>query len=391
MQTSFLNTQGFAVEGMPVGPRKTRSYGLPFRKQAVQIRIADGSPAAGETWSVSIYDRKSLQTWSYEFTSGATLALTLTAWQAAHRLNAKANSLFAVTNDGVDDFLPIANHGNRSYTWTVTTGGGTATATVSELTAAGGGGVEFGRLVVRSTIGEHNFDAIGASSVIGDIVGGVFRTDANHVHPDPDGDTVDFADVLPRGKHHAVIWEGRMWVKVEDAVEEGDRVYCRRALTAGAGRLGGFRSTPAGSAQVLTITPIVNQAVYGFNFNFRWEGRNHNIKGFYTPTDATTSIADATAGLLDSINTSIAAHGLTGQLTAADITTALTITTLAGTEITEVDTNVWYLDTEASTVTASLGAADVDTIDVGSICEFESDSAADGYALLHIVLQPGAV
>ncbi len=382
MQTEYRNTHNLAVEGMPVGPRKTRSFGLPWQAQADQIRIADASAAASETWTVSITDDLTGQVWSYTFLSGAALADTLDNWVAAHRLNAKANSLFTVTEDGVDDFLPVARHANRTYTWAVTPGG-SATATITNLTAAGGDGIEMGRFVVRA--GDGNMQQIAATSVLADIVGGVFRTDANHLHS-LENDTVDAIDTLSRGKHHAVIESGRMWVKVEEAVEEGDRVYCRRALTSSAGRIGGFRASPAGSAQTLTLTPIVNQAIYGVKFTFVWEGARHVISAIYMPTDATTSIADACAGLFDALSTEITAHGLTGQLTPTDNATSVTIATLAGTEIIEPSGNVWYLDTEAATVTVSNGAADVDTIDVTDIAEYESDAAADGFALLRIKL-----
>jgi hypothetical protein len=134
------------------------------------------------------------------------------------------------------------------------------------------------------------------------------------------------------------------------------------------------------------VTPIVNQAIYGFAFSFMYLGVKHRIQAVYMPTDATTSIADACGGLFDAVSAEIAAKGLGSLLTPTDNATTLTIATAAGYAITEPSANVWYLDTEAATVTLSNGTEDVDTVDVSSVFEWESTAAAGELAFLKIKL-----
>ena len=114
----------------------------------------------------------------------------------------------------------------------------------------------------------------------------------------------------------------------------------------------------------------------------------YRLRAFYRPTDGTTAIADAIAGLLDSINTEIASYGLTSFLTATDNTTTLTVAGAAGILISEPSANVWSVDTEVTSVTATVDSADVDMLDVSSICRYTSTAAAGALVKVKLQLQP---
>ena len=175
--------------------------------------------------------------------------------------------------------------------------------------------------------------------------------------------------------------------RVEEAVTPASTCYARRALTSSAGRLGGFRASPAGAAQVNTITPVVDHLNYGFTMTVRIGDRNETFIALYNATDGTTAVADAIDGLYDAIveqlgHETSATNGKGVSVTESD--TALTLTTDAGVEVVLLENAVWNVDTEVASTVAVIGTADVDTIDVSSICEYETSAAQDGYARVYV-------
>lgn len=384
MRTSYQQHPAIGLHGQTIGNRRTHPMELPFAAQVINVRIADGSPAASEEWSVSITDDATQQTWEYTFDSGATLAATLDSWLAAHRANGKANALFSVAEDGAEDFILTARAANRDYTVEVTPGG-SATAVVSELTGSGGLKVNMGAAVARGS-NDREFDSLSDSSTLADIVGFTFRTDANHFHS-LENDSPTAVDQLDRGVTYPIMEDGRMLVEVEDAVAPGDPVYVRRALTSGAGTVGsGFRATPAGSTQVATITVVADHQVYRVAAIMTILGVRHVIDFEYAPTDGTTTTDDAIDGLEDAAAARIAALGLDAYVAASSASAAatMTLTAAAGYSFESVDGTTFGEDIEAEALTVSVAAADVDTIDISSIAQWESSAAAGALAQLRI-------
>lgn len=241
MQTSATQLQSKAIKGMAVlGPLKARPLQLPSLPQITQIRYADASAAAGETWSITVVDDLTGQEYSVSFTSGATVALSLDAALAAVQGDAKLNSLFSGTEDGVDDLVLTARHPNRSYTITAEQGAGTATDTITEPQAPGGDGLEFGQLVVQGAE-DDSFGVVTTATVLRDIVGGLVRYDANHFKDLPIDDTLN--DVCVVGKHYPIAEEVEFWVEVEEAVAPGDDVWIRLD-----GEPGAWRASTTGTA-----------------------------------------------------------------------------------------------------------------------------------------------
>lgn len=240
MQTQYKLHEDPAVEGQPVGDRKSRPMALPWLPQITEIVIADGSPAASEPWTIDFANEKTGQVFTLAFTSGASLAATLDNLVAAVAANAKIRDLFTVTEDGVDTAEFTARHANVPYTVTVTPGG-SATATPTDTQDAGGAGVEFGRLVKRGA-DDETYEAVAAGTTLAQVVGVLFRTDGNHFHPlENDGPAV--VDTSRRGDTMAIMYEGRFMAKVEDAVTPTSTAYLR---IAGTGRIGALRATADG-------------------------------------------------------------------------------------------------------------------------------------------------
>lgn len=381
MQYTFANNPAFAVEGMTVGDRRSRSFDLDWRAQIGTITLADASAAASETMTVSITDENGV-VWSFTVTTGATVALTLAALTDAFRANAKANSLFSVTDDASTVLTYTARHANKVYAIAVTMSvGSTMTGTHAITTAAGGSGVEAGRVVRR--IGERSFDALLATSVLADIAGLTFRTDGNVLH-----DREIATDALRRGKTHSILGWGLEWVKPETAVAPGDPVYVRRALTSSAGTVGKLRNAPAGTTQVATITVVADHQFYRVVAVMIINGQRRIIDFEYDPTDGTTTTDDVVDGLEDAGAARITALGLDAyvSISAASASATFTMTAAAGYEFESVDGTAWGEDTEAEALTVSLATADVDTIDISSIASWESTASADGFALLRFKL-----
>lgn len=393
MQTAFRSTLSPAIKGMPIlAPRHSRPRMLARLPQILRLTITAG--AGTDNVVLTLTDDKTGQAWALPAVTGNANEATLgAAIRAAVAANPKFNSLVTVAavtevsgSDLVLDFT--ARHPNRSYSLVRVGGpdGASATSTASETQAPGGAGIEFGQLVARGT-NDDEFAAMTSSTTVDQIAGFLFRTDGNHFHQLPsdlqDEDPASI-DTCERGMSYAIAEDGEFWVQVSEAVTPSSRCYVRVEGSS----VGNWGDTPAGTAQTLTITPIVNMALYGFSFTATVNGRQYRLRAQYMPTDATTSIADACAGLLDAINAEITSYGLGSFLTAADNTTTLTVAGAAGILLSEESVNVWYADAEVATATASVSAADVDMLDVSSIARYTSTAAAGALAKVKIQLQP---
>ena len=377
MQTAYNVNQAIAVEGMPVGERECKPGALPWLPQITQIRIA-----ASEVGDLVITVVDDLTQQSYDLTvaiSGAVEATSLDEIKAAIEANGKFNDLFSVTEDGVDDALLTARHANRAYTVT-TTPPGSMTAVVSTTQSSGGSGLEMGRFVARGS-NDGEIAAVDSSTVLADLAGMLFRTEANHFHA-LENELPSDVDTTRRGDHYAILERGRVMVKVEEAVTPASTPYMRRATTSGAGRVGGLRASPAGVATTTwTVVPTVDHGHYAFEFGFA--GQSYVVE--YSPTDVTTAVADAIDGLYDALNATLVDAGIDGLIATAETATLLTLTVDAGYELDYCRNAAFGLDTEAaSVVVTETVEEDVDAIDVSSICEFETSAAADGFARLRV-------
>lgn len=374
MQTEFRVNPRRGVEGQPVGERKSRPGHFAYDAQQTQIRIANSE--AGNL-GITVVDDDTEQEYSLTVAiSGVVEATSLDEMLAAAEGNADFRRLFTFAEDGVEDLTMTARHANRSYTVTTTTPG-SMTAVVSELQAAGGEGVEFGRMLARSSTGDRAVRALEATDEIGDLVGILFRTDGNHFHS-LENDTPSAVDKSEPGRTYPVMQAGRVLVKVEEAVNEGDPVFVRRALTSGAGRLGGFRASAAGGQQSYTFTPsAINLPGYGFEFDYQGVHYTALYLG-----DGSTTVAQACDGLVQDL-------GSISGLTITDGGTEVTIQTAAGTQLENVRNLASHTDVPADSVTISEAVSeDVDTIDISSIADFEDSAPADGLATLRLKLAP---
>jgi hypothetical protein len=376
MQTVFNVNPDIAIEGQPHGsPRQSRPRLLPYLAQITTGVIADSE--AG-TYTISIQDDVTLQVHTLAVTiSGAVEATSLDEILAAWEANGKFNDLFTIVEDGVDTWTVTARHANRLYTITVANPG-SMTTVIAITQGAGGAELEMGRFVAKGT-GDDEFVALGATTVLANVLGILFRTDANHFHALENELPTD-VDTLARGRHYPIMEKGRCWMIAEDAVTPASSVFARRALTSSAGDIGRVRGTAVGAAQVSTVAPTVNHQHYAISFDF--EGQQFDIA--YTATDETTAVADAIDGLFDNAVEQLTAAGIETVVVATESATLLTLTVAAGREITNLRNAAHGLDVEAVSTVVVQGAADVDTIDVSSIAEFETTAAAGGLVLLKL-------
>jgi hypothetical protein len=219
------------------------------------------------------------------------------------------------------------------------------------------------------------------SAAPGDLPIGVALVDVDGVSADLPGSTatadellgllmrgrgVEYADTAPHAGAHRpgdtleVLTEGDVYVMPEEEVAVGDPVYVR--IEGSTEQVGALRKSVAGTAQVNTIAPVADQLHYGFQLRHR--GETYSVS--YSPTDGTTAVADAIDGLYDALVAAIggatAANNGIG-LTITESATLLTITTDAGTAIGGLEPTHFELDSEAATVVAVVGTADVDAIE----------------------------
>lgn len=86
---------------------------------------------------------------------------------------------------------------------------------------------------------------------------------ALHFHEDPDLTGLEVDAVGP------VLKKGAVWVRVEETIAKGDRVFVRHTAT-GAEKAGDFRNDADGTAQVATGTPTaVNDTLYELDIEVR--------------------------------------------------------------------------------------------------------------------------
>lgn len=370
MQTSYSVNSDRAVEGMPVGDRETAPKLFPYVAQVTTLTIAAGE--AGD-WTVTVVDDATQQSYSVTCQGHATEATALDNLVAAWALTGELRTLFSIAEDGATVATLTSQHPGRSYTITSTTPG-SMTCAVADTTDASTAGLNFGRFVARGS-NDGEIAELGASTTLAQLEGVTFRTDANHFH-DLDGDTPSASDLLAGGKYLSIMKRGRMWMVAEDAVTPASTPYVRRAQTSGAGTVGRIRGSVAGSTQVATITPTADHPLYAIEFGYK--GIHYSFQ--YRPTDGTTTADDAVDGLEDAA----AAVVPTGVTASAASGVTMTLTAAAGTAFDYVRSTAFGLDTEAASASVSLAASDVDTIDVSSICEFETTAAAGALVLVRL-------
>lgn len=375
MQTTYEMHSPIGREGQLWGSdHKSRKYKLPQRAQITELVIADASAAAGEDWTVVAIDEDTGQRFTLEFESGASVADTLAAMTAAASIG-KFRDLFTATDDSTDTATWTAKTKGKTYSFETTTGGGSGTNTPSVTQTAidyNGAGLPYGRAVVKTSTADEMAE-IGASAAVSDICGVLYLTDANAFHSF-ENDSLSSSDACERDSMQRALRAGEFLALVEEAVTPSDPVYVRRALTSSAGRLGGFRASPAGGAQVVTATPsATNLAAYGFSFG--WRGRHYDA---YVTGDGTTTVAQACDGLIASL-------GSIDGLTISDEATHVEITTAAGEELDYMIESVQVGDVPAASVDLAVDtAADVDAIDASEIFEYMSAAAADELAVVKI-------
>ena len=393
MQTTYANALTPAIAGMALlAPRHSRPRQLAKLAQILSLTITAG--AGTDNVVLTLTDSRTGQAWVLPTVTGSANEATLgAAIRAAVAADPKFNSLVTVAAtqevSGSEIILAVAaRQTNRSFSL-VRVGGpdgaaATSTATVSQ--AAGGSGLAFGQLVARGTV-DDEFAVMTASTTVSQIAGFLFRTDGNHFHalPSDFGDELaSDSDLCLRSVHYPIAEDGEFWITVQEAVTPASRVFVRVEGST----VGDWGDTPAGTAQTLTVTPIVNRAIYGVAFGCVVDGRRYEIEATYMPTDATTSIADACAGLFDALTADITAKGLTASLVPTDNATTVTVAAAAGILVDEPSVRVWSDDTEAATATATVSAADVDLLDVSAICRYTSTAAAGALAKVKIQLAP---
>lgn len=373
MQVSYNVNLAKAIKGQPHGaPRMTVPMTLPYLPQIQTITISDGTPAAGEAWTITAVDDASEQSYSFSFDSGASLAVTLDNLVAGLATSGKMNDLFTATEDGATVATLTARHENRSYTLTVTPGG-SAAAVVAETQAAGGAGLELGLMVAQATTGDAHMRAVAQGDAVSDLRGILFRTDGNHFHSLETGELPTSVDLSERGRTYSILERGRVWVEVEEAVTPASTPFVRLA---GTGDIGGFRASEDGGQQVATVTPTAAELDFLIQIHDLRTGERVSLLSANPDGTATaTEICDAW-------RTAAATAQADGALTGYTFggTATLTITGPAGRAFEVLDVG------EGVSAVADTTPADVDALDVSSVCRFETSAGAGELALLRIDL-----
>jgi len=382
MQTTYDVSIPARIKGMPLtAPRRSVPAQLPLLAQILRLTIPGGAGTSDVT--ITVVDEESGQSYSITVTGSATEATLLASVLAAVRGNAKLNQLFSVADGGtgadvVVDFT--ARHANRGYQLSSVGGasGASAAGTVSELQAEGGAGLEMGIIVARGS-NDGEFAALGASSTIADILGVLFRTDANHFHS-LENDTFDAVDACRRGKHYPISEMIRYWAEAEEAMTPSSRVYVRRATTSGVGTPGDLRASPAGSAQVATVTPTAAELDYVLLVDVTIAGVRQLVPLLAANPDGSNTATET----CDALRAAVAQAQTDGLLAGFSTggTATMTLTGPAGVAFLAQSTG------EGLLAVADTTPADVDTIDITSICKVEQSRGADGLVQVSFQLQP---
>lgn len=247
MQTSYSVNPAKALEGLTEGARLTRPGSLPYLPQISTITLA---LAEAGNLTVKIVDDLTQQSYSVTAAiSSIDEAVALDELVAAWRADVEANALFSVAEDGATVFTATARHANRSYTIT-TTPPGAMTATVATSQAAGGSGLEMGRMVARGS-NDGEIRALTSTDTVSTVAGILIRTDANHFHK-LENELPSDVDALARGKTYPVLYDGFIWVHCETAVTPSSTVHVRKS---GSGEVGAFRASASG-ADTIDVSSI---------------------------------------------------------------------------------------------------------------------------------------
>jgi hypothetical protein len=103
---------------------------------------------------------------------------------------------------------------------------------------------------------------------------------------------------FPVNKELAVLREGQIFVKVEEAVSQGDQAYVRFAngvLDTALVQKGAFRKSPDGVAQVATLTPAVaNSSNYKVTI---WDAEGKLLKSAQIVSDGSATAAEIVTAL----------------------------------------------------------------------------------------------
>jgi hypothetical protein len=356
------------------GPCESRGYMLPWLPGIYQARFTAGALTADTVWAIENVETE--QVYAATGTGSATEATMLDNALAALVAVPDINSRFSITEDGVDDVVFTARHANKAYEIGVT-GGPSATApVVTTLQPPGGNKLNFGFVALDSS---GKLEALASDTVVGDIAGFIRYADAAMYRES----WTDTEIAVERGKKHAVQYEGHVWAPYAGSAPStapGTRVYLRRALTSDLGSVGEILAAPAGSAQVSTYTPVADMLAYGFAYGY---GGVDYIVQFH-PTDGTTTVALACDGLV--------ADGIINQPTGVaitDSTTAVTITTAAGTALDYLRPFGATLDAATAAGAVSVGTADIDAIDISSIAQVIEVNST-GFVKLFVKVGPRA-
>lgn len=370
MITSYAVHPAAAVAWNPQGePKRQRTADVPSVAGVWQVRFTAGALTTDVSWSVT--DDETGQVYTVTSTGSATEATMLDNALAALQASEIGRKLFTLTEDGVDDVVFTARHKNRAYT-IVATGGPSATApATSELTAPSGPPrLSYGFMARGS--GARECAAISATTALSDLIGVLHRNEARALRQLPDvADAVEAPTISLNREYDSL----PIPYESGSAPTAGGSVFLRRALTSGAGTVGYIRGAVAGSAQVSTYTPVADMLAYGFAYGYG--GADYIVQ--FHPTDGTTTVALACDGLV--------ADGIINQPTGVEITdstTAVTITTAAGTALDYLRPFGATLDAATAAGAVSVGASDIDTIDVSSIVEVVEVLSGLGLALCHV-------
>ena len=224
-----------------------------------------------------------------------------------------------------------------------------------------------GVLVVRDASDDKVKVPTTAAEVAGANVAGGVLVHNHAVESDP----TTLVPTYPIKSVAPVMRKGRVYVKVEEAVTQGNQAYARYATgiaDSGLVQKGAFRKSPDGTAQVATLTPTaVNDAKYFANI---YDDEGKLLAGGSYQADGSATATEICDGLRASLGT---VPGITLSGTATLIITA----SVAGTAfVVEADGNIAV----AATTPNAQSAAKVPG------AYYATSASAGGFAMLDLNL-----
>jgi hypothetical protein len=302
-------------EGQWVGDGRDVSYTNPYLPQISTITLAavadvSDEVVAGQVWTFTFTNDAygDVITHTYTVTAddntaatdGAGLAYMATTLAASLEANVELDNVLNASGDAAVITLTFLHAGQA---WTVAASCAPAAAeavlTSTEATSqtAGGSTIPMARFVAYGSPVPNGPGGPGRRAVLPTAVtsriAGIALTDPLAVRPfDTTNSSVNAYAV---GSIVNVREEGEVAMVNQGgaAAVAGDPVYCV-VSTAGGDLLGEARSTPAGTADVWTLTPAaVNASVYGISIHFpAWNGQA--AQTFVVPPVTADGSADAT-------------------------------------------------------------------------------------------------